>query len=348
MATFVDPRELSGMLPPITQEEVIAMPRPPAPKPGFLGSIAQAWQDPNVRMSLAQVGLGLMRTPQMGQNSFDTASEALGLGLNTLQSLREQERQKKLQAEDRATKEQQRQIENKRGDRQVAVQERNATTAETNVKGDQEVKTKELDRANRALDEAIRHNKSQEEIDRLRAVADNLRATAYYGNTQRTPAEIQKINRLKAFYKQQDPNISDEIADKMAMDYLSTAKGKSPRQLVIDAYQKKAQMWMEQQYDPAAQPTPEQQEQWKQQAINEVRFAEEAGQEVTDTRGRITRPTAPASTATPPAGAPPAQAATPNPITQRNIEVWKQAQATSDQIRQLIKNRGEDPKIYGY
>lgn len=327
----------------------------------FLGRIKQAWQDPNMRQAVMSAGLNLMRTPQLGQNGWDTAANALQAGMGTLEGLRERDRKRNQENEDRRIREEQRGIENKRGDRQVDISQQNADTNKQNVEGDQKHKSQELMRAEAALQEAIRHNKSQEEIDRLKAAADHLRATAYFGSAGRTPAEIEKINRMKAYAKDK-LGMDDLDADKYAMDYVSTAKGKSPRQLVMDAYQKKAQQWLDQQYDPTAQPTPEMREAWKKQAMEEVRFAEEAGKDVTETRGVIQRPPAPAPAAPgsppavrgaqPPAGpgaAPAAGAlAQKSPATERSIERWKLANATPQQIKDLISAGGENPAIYGY
>lgn len=356
MALVFDPSQ--------TQFPQIQIPAGQGPNmgPGFLGNIAQAWQDPNVRQAVLSTGLNLMRSPGYGQNGWDVAANSLQTGMGTLQSLRERDRQRALEAEDRKIKEEQRGIENKRGDRQVSVQEKNAQTSATNVEGDAKNKDAQLKHAEKQLEEAIRHNKSSEEIAKLRALADNIRATTYAGGGGRTPAEIEKLNRLKAFYKKQNPELSDEEADKQAMDYLSTSKGKSPRQLVIDAYTKKAQSWLEQQFDPTAQPTPEMRETWKKQAMEEVKFAEEAGADVTATRGSISRGSP--ATGTPPAASPatrsgtpstaPAAASTagastaPDPFIQRQIEIWKTGGGTPDQIKLLIQKQGGDPAAYGY
>jgi hypothetical protein len=322
---------------------------------GMIGQLLAKLQDPNVRQAITATGLNLMKTPEFGKNGFDTAATALQTGMSTLDALRQRQRSQGIESEDRTNKQTQQGVENKRADKQVEIQQQNADTSRENVRGDAAAKQQDQVRADKALEEAIRHNKSQEEIDRLRAAADRIRANAYFGSTSRTPAEVEKMNRLRAFYKKQNPNLSDEEADKQALDYLSTAKGKSPRQLVMDAMQRKFAAWADTQMDPDAQPTPDMRNMWKNQAIEEVKFAEEAGASVTNQRGTINRPgsapgaSPPASGATASPGAqPPAAPAQKQPATERSIEKWKVMKATPEQIKLAIAAGGEDPSIYGY
>lgn len=337
-----------------------------AQSPGIFASLMQKWQDPNVRQAIMQTGLNLMRSPGYGQSQWDVGANALGAGVSTLEQLRERDRQRGLLAEDRATKEQQRGIENTRADRQVATGEKNAATNATNVSADIEAKKVDQGRADKALAEAIRHNKSDEEINRLRAEADAIRAKAYSTGGGKTPAEVEKLNRLKKYYMEKQ-GLDETDADKAAFDYLQTAKGKSPRQLVIDTIKSKVSTWYENQFDPAAKPTPEMLSKWQQEAVDEVKFAEQAGQDVTNNRGPIARPgittpgkapvaapgTTPAASATPAASSAPAPSLVTSPaaksdVTMRNIEKWKLANATPEQIKILIATGGEQPALYGY
>jgi hypothetical protein len=316
--------------------------------------ILEQWQDPNVRSAVMQTGLGLMQSPSFGQSGFDVAANALNRGVTTLQGLRERDR---LLAEEKAERDRkiiQQGAENVRADRQVATGERGAATSERNAATQERSVTAQIEqgvasgsRGDRALSETIRHNQASEAIDATRAAADATRANAYStGRAGKTAAEIEKLNRLQKYYMQTE-GLDEVAADKKAFDYFATSKGKSPRQLVIDSFHKKAQMWYENQFDPDAKPTPELREQWKREAIEEVRTAEEAGQDVTNTRGVINRPT-PGAPAAPAAPAEPVVSTTPNPATDRSIAKWKAAGASPDQIKILIAQGGEDPKIYGY
>lgn len=58
--------------------------------------------DPNVQQALVQTGLGLMKTPQAGQNNYDVIANGIQAGVGTLQALRERDRQQKLQDEEKA------------------------------------------------------------------------------------------------------------------------------------------------------------------------------------------------------------------------------------------------------
>jgi hypothetical protein len=278
-----------------------------------------------------------MKSPGYGQSGWDTASNALQGGVQTLERLRERDRLVALAAQERAKKDAQQEVVNTRENRQVANQERGTTASieQSKTAGD---------RADKALAETTRHNTASEANDRIRAEADKNKADKYNTGGGRTPTEIEKINRLKKYYIEKE-GMDEVSADKRAIDYVATAKGKSPRQLVIEAFQKKVQTWMENQFDPTATPTPEQVKQFKEDAISEV-LAEEAGREITDQRGAIDRPDtavpSPGSTAVPPVQG------QKDPLIERNIAVWVQGKGTPQQIRKMLLARKVDPKLYGY
>lgn len=184
--------------------------------------------DPQFKMSVQQTAIGMMKSPQIGQNSFDVLGNALQGGITTLDTLRQRERTQKIEDEERKRKAG---IEN----RQTAAQE--TTAAATAKRADTEVSAleaqkgqwgKQYDLDREKLQEAIRSNKATEEINRLKAQADATRARAYSeGRAGRTPAEIQKINMLSAQYQAQGMDPVD--ADALAIQYLQeTGKGKGP------------------------------------------------------------------------------------------------------------------------
>lgn len=324
----------------------------------------QQMNNPNTRAALMQTGIGMMKSPGYGQNGWDTASQALSSGVSTLQNLRERDRILELAAAERAKKDTQQGVENTRADRSVAVGESNAQTASRAA--DANIANSQADnaRGDKTLTETERHNKAMEGVYGRNADANNTRANNVGTHTA---AEIEKINRLKKYYMDKE-GLDELSADKKAMDYVSTAKGKSPRQLVIEAYQKKVSQWMENQFDPTAQPTPEQVDKFKKDAISEVRLAEEAGQEISNNSGTINRPgttpsTPPGSPAVPgttpassPSGMAPAPGTMPrvaipgqkDALTERQINIWKSAGGTPQQINALLTKQGIDPKTYGY
>lgn len=313
-------------------------------KTGWKALLAK-WDDPNVRAAVVQTGLGLMKSPSYGQSGWDVGANALQAGVGTLQSMRERDRLLAEQAAERKKKETQQEIENKRGERQVSATEKNAATQARQVDSTIAANQAAGTRADRELTEKERHNKETEKADLLRAEAARV-AAAGGGKGHKTSAEIEKINRLKAYYKQKNPSLTDEDVDKMAIDYVANSKGKPPRQLVVEAYQAKAKQWYDQQFDPTASPPPELQQQWKNEAIEEIRSLEAAGQAITNKEGVVPRPggTPPAVSAPTAATAP----GTPNPATTRSIELWKSKAATPEQIKILIAAGGENPSIYGY
>lgn len=326
----------------------------------------QQLNNPNTRAALMQTGLGMMRSPGYGQNGWDTAANALQGGVQTLERLRERDRVLAQEAQDRAIKENQRTVENKRGERQVAATERNAATNERSTEASITQGANANNRAGFQLEESIRHNQANEANDRIRAEAEKEKSGKYNTSSGRTPAEIEKLNRLKKYYMDKE-GLDELTADKKALDYLATAKGKSPRQLVIDRFRDKVKAWQDNQYDPSATLTPQQAKQMQDEAVAEVKMAEEAGRDITDTRGIIVRPTEIAPTPGSPAAVqdpamtglnPDEQAwaqrpAVPDtgmrdPMTERMINIWIKGGGSPQQINELLKKRGVDPKVYGY
>lgn len=311
-------------------------------------ALLDQWHDPNVRSAIVQTGIGLMRSPQYGQSGWDVGANALQAGVGTLEQLRERDR---LTAEKNATiarNQAQTGIENKRADTQVATSQQNAATQSRNVDAQIANEQASAARGDKTLAETTRHNKASEVNDASKAAAANTAANARSaGRAGKTSAEIEKINRLGAYYKQQNPDLSDQDADKMAIDYVTNSKGKPPRQMVVEAYQAKAKQWFDQQFDPNATPPPDMVEKWKKDAVDEIRSLEGAGQAITDHTGQINRPgQAPAAPAAPPAAA--VVPSTPHPATLRSIDAWKAKGGTPEQIKILIATGGEDPKLYGY
>jgi len=301
-------------------------------KSGWKNFLTQL-NDPNVKSAIAQTGMGLMRTPGYGQSGWDTASQALQSGVGTLQALRERDRLLAQAAADRAAKEAQQTTSNKLNERQAATSERNAATQERQVESSAQQNANANNRAGFALEENIRHNKETEKNAAEMAKAANTRATtASSGRNGKTSAEIEKINRLQKYYMAQG---MDELeADKKAIDYVSNSKGKPPRQLVIESIQSKAKQWFDSQFDPNAQLPPELLEKFKQEAIAEVKMADEAGRDITDSA--IAPPVVPSVTASK------------DPMVVRKINKWVESKATDEQVNELLRKQGVDPKLYGY
>lgn len=191
---------------------------------GFLDKMRT---DPNFKQAVQVTAMGMMRSPQMGQNGFDVASQALTTGVTTLDMLRQRDRTQAIEDEERARKAGLEERGAQVAERGASSQERNAATAEQEVKQRAEDSMSRWRQAQNELEEAIRHNKASEEIDRLRANADSLRASAYMSYRKDRPAaEVVKLNALSAKYQQD--GIDPITADAMATERLLAGKSKAP------------------------------------------------------------------------------------------------------------------------
>lgn len=189
------------------------------------GFFQKIQEDPNFRQAVLMTGVQMLRSPKMGETGWDVASNALQGGMVTLEGLRQRDYERVQAGKEQELKSRQVRVQERGADTQASTAEtyRKATEAQTKQAQDAyELKKKELD-------EAIRSNQSREEIMRIQAEADMLRAKAYSGDGGgRTPAEIQKINMLTAQYVAQG---MDEVqARARAIEYLTeTGKAKSPQ-----------------------------------------------------------------------------------------------------------------------
>jgi hypothetical protein len=301
--------------------------------------------DPNFKQAVLQTGISMMKSPQVGQNGFDIAANALGTGVSTLQGLRESERQKLLQ---------QQELDLKTRDVNSAIAGR-TNSAENTTKNTQlnidttarqlGQKDTELEREQATLDEMIRSHKAQEEIDRQKVKVDNLRASAYARYSQgggSTPADITKIENLTAQYVAGGMN-EVEARAKATTEIQTTGKGKAPGDRYLTAAHNMTQAWLA---NPANIGKPLDEATQRNISNAAKMFAGEA--DALDA-GRPMGVTPPAATPRTPAANPqaPGAALAPTDVTAM-VARFKKKGITPEQIRQSLKNAGLNPQDYGY
>ena len=121
---------LANLQPDMSMQMPMAVPDAPADplieNKGKWQVFMEKMKDPNFKQAALQTGMGMMRSPGIGQNNFDVAGSALQGGLNTLTSLREADRMRGIQEEDRRVAAEQRQnqatqqgVENTNKERQL-------------------------------------------------------------------------------------------------------------------------------------------------------------------------------------------------------------------------------------
>lgn len=265
---------LSGLTAPTMQD--VAAPQMSAPQVQleenkskwrqFLGTL----EDPNVRQAMIATGIGLMRSPQYGQNSGDIIANALGSGVNTLQGLRNMQYE-------RSQKEAQQKQENRRADQTVANQTTSVGYQGQSVaqqgqqitnQNTQATTRNEIDRG--ALSETQRHNQELEEIARRNAESERIRAKAY-GSTAgaNQGQDVFKINALTAQYQAEG---MDETAAraKAVMVVESTGAAKTPGEQAQKLYEAKLKNWMQDINNFGKSLTPQQMKDMATESMNEV------------------------------------------------------------------------------
>jgi len=188
----------------------------------------QYLSDPNLRQAMLQTGIGLLRSPKMGEGTGDIAANALSAGASTLYGLREADRIRNMEAAKVSRETAATSVSERQRQEQIDTGKKQAGTQATAVRQSGDQAQKAAEQAARALDEAIRHNKSEEESARLRANAEKTRADAYAGAGGRpgqTPGDIQKVNILAEKFVMEG---MDEVSAKArAVREIENSKGKT-------------------------------------------------------------------------------------------------------------------------
>lgn len=266
-----------------------------------------------------------MRTPAPGQSNWDVAGQALGSGVDTLHLLRERERQRGLETEDRELKKtaaetqitlQKEQIENAREGRKIG-----ATKAQEDA---------------RRLDAEIKHWERADAADAVRASAEKTRAnTAATGG--RTAAQVQMIENLTA---QKIAQGVDEVTAKAeaTKEVMSTGKARSPGDRYLELIREKAKTWADNLDNLGKAPTADEIKAWRTEAEEEVRNmtrldAVGKGEPVpeTPTSGNIVR-----------------SGAGQDPAVLRTVNALRAQGVDPARIAAALQQKGLDPKLYGY
>jgi hypothetical protein len=227
------------------------------------------FQDPNLRQAVLATGIGLLRSPQYGQNSGDIIANALGSGVNTLQSLRNMDYARNQATQARTDKLGQQKIENEQRGRQIAVAEAGQRTNEAGQRSTETNQQAIRENATAVTRETERHNRANEEIDRTRAEAERTRANAYTGSGTRIPAEVQKINMLAAQYMTE--GMDETSARAKAVMVVDSSRGAtSPGEQAMNLFNNSIKNWQNDLSNFGKQLTREQLQQMQQDAINTV------------------------------------------------------------------------------
>jgi len=167
---------------------------------GFLSTLKT---DPNMRMALIQTGIGMMRSPRMGENGWDVAGEALGRGVMTLDQLRQRDKEGREKEEKERF---QREQEAARTGAYVEGTQAQVGESKARVKTAQEKAQREADefeyektqreRAEKLVDEQIRSehalaSQRMASAQRERALAANVGKEGGTGGGSRRPTNLE-------------------------------------------------------------------------------------------------------------------------------------------------------------
>lgn len=317
--------------------------------------------DNNFRQSVLLTGLGMMRSTKLGENPGDVISESLMSGVNTLDLLRQRDRSQQIEDSERSRKGGLEERGARVGERQAGAAEQVAATGAARAKTEAGDVASRWEQARNELQEAIRHNKAQEEIDRLRARADALRAEAYGSFRKGMPGfQVKAMDAISAQLQQQgwDPVAADAMA---AQRVQTTGKATNPADRVRSLFEERVKQYAGSLEALDHPMTSDMQRRWLQEAI-----------ELDKSLEGLTTPTpevppgpgpgapqsgpgrAPAGPAAPAAAGPVATAPspTPAPTGPPNTVLYQQAQAAIargvpiEQVRQIYVQNGGNPNDF--
>jgi hypothetical protein len=227
------------------------------------------FNDPNVRQAVLATGIGLMRSPQYGQNAGDIGANALQSGVQTLQSLRNMDYAKQQTATARKDKLTQQGVENTQGQARIDIARAGENTnerAQTSTEANQQAIRQN---AEGILSETTRHNKADEATNAVKANADMVRARATATTGARVPAEVQKINMLSAQYMTE--GMDETSARAKAVMVVDSAKGAtSPGEQAMNLFNNSIKNWQNDINNFGKSLTQEQIKQMQHDAINTV------------------------------------------------------------------------------
>lgn len=185
--------------------------------------ITKVQTDDNFRKALFQTGVGLMQSPQLGQNNWDVAGNALNRGMMTLEQLRERDRQ--AQKEQRQEGREDKKLDAYIGVTGAQVRESDQRVQEGKARGMREQEKHDYDKTQRERNERM----ADAVLDTELAKAGSYRASA-----ARDRAAAEKYGREGT---DADPNRRktnlEYAVDILTEDYIS--QGYTPEQAKVKA-----------------------------------------------------------------------------------------------------------------
>jgi len=196
--------------------------------------ILQNLHDPNVQAAMMNTGINLMRSPGYGQSGWDVASNALSSGVDTLRTLREQQRQQQLQQQDRTNKNAQQTFEN-----QIAVGNAGRQQKQTEAYGRQvDLQGSEMQSNADYKKGMLGVEQEKNRIAMINAESNKTKAGKYTGGGGGAGStELTKINMLADQYQAEDPTLDDTAAHAKAIMVLKAKDtAKSPSEQARNIY----------------------------------------------------------------------------------------------------------------
>lgn len=203
----------------------------------FMGQM----QDPNFRQALMATGVGMMRSPQVGESGWDVAGTALNSGIGTLRNLRaydsEQGRLNRREA-----------LDTKVAEGNISTQAKNAGTYETSVTqqgaiGKAGMESQQfrdiLSQTELAINADLKKrgvaaDEKRADAAMISAEADKDRAKLGFSGSQST--QVALVNMRAQALRALNPKLSPEEANLQAQNELILGKGKSPGQFALDLF----------------------------------------------------------------------------------------------------------------
>jgi hypothetical protein len=254
--------------------------------------------DPNIQQALMATGLGMMRSPQVGQSGWDVGANAVAGGMSTLQQNRQlqvqnQLAQRKLGLEETEV--------GSKVEKNKADIETGRITADTYAAtGAQQVESgrKKDAREDTATQLAVGLEPRKVAADEKKAEADLIRANAYTDASKigrgSTGQNVALVNQRAAALRKLNPGLSEEEATLQAQnDVLFTAKGGGNiASIATQLFKTNLEAWQNSFDNLGKAPTPQDLDRLKTDAMTQAKeFGKLNGQgtPVSATSGKIQR-----------------------------------------------------------
>lgn len=312
------------------------------------GFFSRMKSDPNFRQGVMQVGLGMMRSQQPGENAGDVIGQALGSGVATIDMLRQRD---KAQSDAEAERRRKAELDTRqetREDKQTALQGETVQIARDREAREGLEHKDSVKAAEDALAEAKRQGVSKDKLAWFEAQTERMRAEAYSkaggaGGGGRTPQEIQKIENLTA---EKIQNGEDPVAARAAAtrEVITTSRTGSLLDNVDSIVKERAEQYIFSEDARTKPMTMEMMNQWRREAIEQVRNDVASLKQGATTPPPVVRPGQAVSGT--PAITPPVARTPPDPEIAKHVKAALDRGIDPGQIRLRIQQMGGDPAAY--